>query len=103
MDFIKQVLEFKTENLPKNIKDYVRKNYLDNPLWDVTKIGFSSKAAEPLAQWISSQLSYSDILLEVEPLAMQSKQLKEEGEQLNAKKKELDEQVKILMDKIVAF
>jgi len=54
MNFIKNVLEFKTDDLPFPVKSFVLKNYIQKPEWDIDKIGFSSKAAGPLALWVSS-------------------------------------------------
>lgn len=49
MNFIKSVMDFKTDDLPLAVKSFVLKNYIQKPEWDVDKIGFSSKAAGPLA------------------------------------------------------
>ena len=54
MNFIKNVIEFKTDDLPLAVKTFVLKNYIQKPEWDVEKINFSSKAAGPLALWVSS-------------------------------------------------
>jgi dynein heavy chain 1, cytosolic len=93
MNFIKSVLEFKTDDLPAAVKAFVMKNYIQKPEWDVEKIGFSSKAAGPLAMWVSSQLKYADILQKVDPLRKEVSDLKAEGEQIFKLKREYDDAV----------
>lgn len=94
MNFIKSVLEFKTDDLPAAVKAFVMKTYISKPEWDVEKIGFSSKAAGPLAMWVTSQLKYADILQKVDPLRKEVADLKAEGEQIFKLKREYDEAVK---------
>jgi len=52
--FKETVMQFKTENLPLAVKTFVLKNYIQKPEWDLEKIGYSSKAAGPLALWVQS-------------------------------------------------
>ena len=54
MNFIKNVIEYKTDDLALPVKSFVLKNYISKPEWDQEKINFSSKAAGPLALWVSS-------------------------------------------------
>lgn len=53
-DFIGNVINFNTEALPLRVKKYILAKYINAPEWDVDKINYSSKAAGPLAMWVSS-------------------------------------------------
>lgn len=53
-NFIKNVLEFTTDNLAPKIKNLLITNYLKNKDWDVEKIYNASQAAGPLALWVES-------------------------------------------------
>lgn len=67
-NFIKNVIDFNTDNLDKSVKNNIIQHYLKNTEWDVEKIYKASQAAGPLALWVESQIRYADILLKVDPL-----------------------------------
>ena len=67
-DFIKQIVELKADDIPKNVKNYVLTEYLNTPQFDVPAIANASAAAGALASWAKSQLSYADILTKVAPM-----------------------------------
>ncbi|EAR94592.2 dynein heavy chain, cytoplasmic protein (macronuclear) [Tetrahymena thermophila SB210] len=99
-DFIKNVLDFSTDNLQPAIKNKLIQNYLKKEEWNVERIYNSSQAAGPLALWVESQIRYADILLKVDPLKKEVDDLKKQGSILEDKKKQLDQQVELLQEKI---
>lgn len=101
-DFIESILKFNIENTKESVKQIIQKEFLGNPEWDIEQINRSSKAAGPLAEWLQSQISYKEILLMVEPLTKQvremegqSLQLKNQMEQLIAKIEQLESNIKM--------
>jgi len=68
---IKDVIDFKTEDLKEHIKEAVGREYLDNKDWNVENIAKASGAAGPLAMWVQSQVRYATILKKVEPLKIE--------------------------------
>jgi len=55
---------------------------LNKPEWDIGKINQASKAAGPLAEWVSSQVKYATILDMVQPLRDEIAGLEAEGNEL---------------------
>ena len=97
--FIKDVIEFNTDDLPQKVKDQVMTNYVKKPEWDLDKIERASKAAGPLAAWVDSQLKYADILKKVQPLRDSVNTLKEEEEKLVKQNDDLNSKIFIFMIK----
>jgi dynein heavy chain 1 len=89
-DFLKSVLSFDTDSIKKSTKEKLMKNYINNPDWDLVKINKASKAAGPLAEWLTSQLKYADILQKVDPLRQEVAALKLEETKLTQQKGDLD-------------
>lgn len=83
-DFIKQIVELKADNIPKQVKNYVLTEYLNTPQFDVAAITNASAAAGALASWAKSQLSFADILTRVAPMRQEISELEEEGNKLTA-------------------
>lgn len=81
-NFIKNVIDFNTDNLNPNVKNNLIQHYLKNKEWDVKNIYNASQAAGPLALWVESQIRYADILLKVDPLKQEVAVLKKQGKEL---------------------
>jgi len=66
-NFINSVIQFDTKLLPQSIKNSVLQ-ITESSEWDIDKINHASKAAGPLAKWVSSQIHFADILNKVQPM-----------------------------------
>jgi hypothetical protein len=52
--FISNITSFDTDNLKPNVKDFVRKNFLQNKDWTIEAMYKASGAVGPLAEWLQS-------------------------------------------------
>ena len=66
--FKQTVLEFNKDMISTKVKDFVKKNYIETPEFDLDAINKASQAAGPLAKWVKSIIEYADIFLKIEPL-----------------------------------
>lgn len=67
-NFVKQVQELKADDIHEKVKDFVLKEYIRSPSWNLDNIMKASAAAGALAGWAESQLAYADILTRVDPM-----------------------------------
>eukprot|EP00830_Metopus_es_P014557 TRINITY_DN3901_c0_g1_i1.p1 TRINITY_DN3901_c0_g1~~TRINITY_DN3901_c0_g1_i1.p1 ORF type:complete len:1012 (-),score=209.87 TRINITY_DN3901_c0_g1_i1:2492-5527(-) len=67
-DFLKSVTHFKRESITEPCKKAVLENYLQKEEWDIAKIFKASRAAGPLAKWVTSLIEYAEILISLTPL-----------------------------------
>ena len=81
-NFMTNVLNFNTDKVSQTLKSKLIQNYTGKPEWDVDKIFKASKAAGPLADWVTSQLKYADILTRVQPLRNEVTDLQKDEEKL---------------------
>ncbi|SAL98745.1 hypothetical protein [Absidia glauca] len=88
-DFIASIVNYSTENqMTKQLRDYMRRNYLSNPSFEYDAVNRASKACGPLVKWVCAQVTYSDILDRVGPLRDEVNQLEQSAE--DTKKKAVD-------------
>lgn len=64
-DFITNILNFKTSDIPVNVKNFILKEYLNKPEWKIEELKNASSAAGAMAVWAMSQINYADILTKV--------------------------------------
>ena len=98
-DFITNVLNFNTDSVTATLRDQLEKNYLNKPEWDVGKIMNASKAAGPLAEWVTSQLKFAGILTNVQPLRNEVAQLQSEEKKLSQENKDLNGNIEIYCER----
>ena len=79
-DFVQRILDYDTDNISPKIKADLMKNYINTPEWDIEKIYKAFKAAGSLADWLTSQLKYADILTKIDPLRQTLKTLQADAE-----------------------
>jgi len=87
-NFIKDVLNLKSDDITPHAADYLTNNILNNPKFEPSQVNRVSKACGPLCSWVTSQVNYSRLLNAVEPMRAQVRDLEEKA---NMKKKMLDE------------
>jgi dynein heavy chain 1, cytosolic len=66
--FIRSILDYDTGKLTKQVRDFMRKEYLSRPSYNFEAVNRASKACGPLVKWVLAQVRYSEILDKVEPL-----------------------------------
>lgn len=77
-DFITNILEFDTDTL----SDHARKKlgeYIHGEKWNIAAFTSSYQAAGAMAEWVTSQLRYSELLEKVEPWTNQIRDLESEA------------------------
>ena len=81
-DFIKQVIDFQTDALPQQAKDYINKTFVkkdpEESAAHIKSIYRASKMAGPLGEWVYSSLTFSTLLQRVDPLKQEIKTLKQQ-------------------------
>ncbi|CDR94382.1 cytoplasmic dynein heavy chain, putative [Babesia bigemina] len=73
-DLISKILTFDAKTLDPLTFSIVKKRVTDDG-WDVNRINKASKAAGPLAKWVMSIITYSEIVIQVGPLLDEVKRL----------------------------
>jgi dynein heavy chain 1 len=87
-------MNFNKDDIPTNVKTYIMNNYLkDEKTFDAEKIMKASRAAGPLALWVKSIITYSDIYHSITPLREELAQLGKEEMELTETAKELDDKI----------
>lgn len=96
-DFIQSITSFDRNSITEPVKKAIKDGYLDTADWDLGKIDRASKAAGPLAKWLTSIIDYAEILISLTPLRnevaelqAQEKSMREEYEQVQKLIKELE-------------
>ena len=80
-DFISSIMNFNKDDIPMNVKNFINKSYIeDTANFNVEAIYKASKAAGPLAKWVSSIIRFSTVFHSIEPLRKELKILNEETE-----------------------
>ncbi|GBE60454.1 cytoplasmic dynein heavy chain [Babesia ovata] len=73
-DFISKILTFDAKTLDQLPFSIVKKRVTEDG-WDVNRISKASKAAGPLAKWVTSIITYAEIAIQVAPLLDEVKRL----------------------------
>merc|ERR1719233_2639554 len=87
-NFIKDVLNLKSDDITPHAADYLTNNILNNPKFEPWAVNRVSKACGPLCSWVISQVNYSKLLNAVEPMRNQVRDLEAKA---NMKSKMLEE------------
>jgi dynein heavy chain 1 len=74
-DFISMVMNFDTDALGEKTKNHVNKKYIEHEDYNFERANKASKACGPLVQWARAQMMYATMLLKVEPLTDELKEL----------------------------
>ncbi|CAJ1328908.1 unnamed protein product [Effrenium voratum] len=94
-NFIPSILEYDAEQLKDATRDTLKKKYLQNKAWDVSRIKQASRCAGPVAQWVESQLQFADLLSMMEPMRNELQQMQQQADknkvELDACEKEVAE------------
>ncbi|XP_028848515.1 dynein heavy chain 12, axonemal isoform X2 [Denticeps clupeoides] len=112
MNFLRDLKEYKKDDIPATIMSKIRTEYMTNPDFDPSKVAKASSAAEGLCKWIKAIDDYDRVIKEVEPkknkvaaadaslatyeasLNEKRSKLKETEDRLDALKKTLEEKTK---------
>jgi len=99
-DFIKSITGFDRNKILEPVKKAIKENYLDTEDWDLARIDRASKAAGPLAKWITSIIDFAEILISLSPLRNEVAELQkqettllEENDKVQSLIKELEKNI----------
>lgn len=93
-NFKELVMGFNKDNINPKVKAFIKKNYLEKKEeFDIEKIKFASKAAGPLAMWVSSLVDYAEIFDSITPLRNEVAALEEQEAEMKTRKQGLDQLV----------
>ncbi|KAG9049343.1 hypothetical protein FS837_010557 [Tulasnella sp. UAMH 9824] len=80
-DFINSIVNFDTNKMmTKQLREYMKKEYLSRPTYNFDNVNRASKACGPLVKWAIAQVRFSEILDSVEPLRQEVQSLEEQAE-----------------------
>jgi dynein heavy chain 1 len=103
-DFISNILDFDAYKLSAKQIKLVKEKYLDgNQDLTVEAVTRSSKACGPLYRWAESQIKYSTIYNNVQPLREEVEQLEEQAKIVKDKKEQIEDEVKRLESSIAQY
>ncbi len=77
--FIRSILDYDTSKLTKQMRDFMKKEYLARPTFNFDAVNRASKACGPLVKWVIAQVRYSEILDKVEPLRNEVQSLEQQA------------------------
>ncbi|CAO3629084.1 unnamed protein product [Cunninghamella echinulata] len=93
-DFIASIVNYSTESqMTKQLRDFMRRNYLNNPGFEYEAVNRASKACGPLVKWVFAQVTYSDILDRVGPLREEVNQLEQSAEDTKLQAVEIEQMI----------
>lgn len=82
-NFISMVMSFDKDSILPKTKQFIKQNYLDKKdEFVIEKIFKASKAAGPLAMWVSSLVEYAEIFEKIQPLRNELANLEVKYEQM---------------------
>uniref|UniRef100_A0A8C2FTF9 Dynein, axonemal, heavy chain 12 n=1 Tax=Cyprinus carpio TaxID=7962 RepID=A0A8C2FTF9_CYPCA len=67
MNFLKDLKEYDKDNIPAQVMQKIRSEYMTNPDFDPTKVAKASSAAEGLCKWITAMEVYDRVAKVVAP------------------------------------
>jgi dynein heavy chain 1 len=103
-DFIPSILNFDVDNLSAKQIKLVKEKYLDgNSELNEESVLRSSKACGPLYKWAESQIKYSTIYNNIQPLREEVAQLEEEADIIKTEKYKIEDEVKELEASIASY
>lgn len=81
-DFIQRIVNFDTTNqMTKQLRDLMKKDFLSRPSFNFETVNRASKACGPLVKWVLAQVKFSEILDKVEPLRNEVQSLEDQAKE----------------------
>jgi dynein heavy chain 1, cytosolic len=103
-DFIPSILNFDADKLSAKQIKLVTDNYLEgNPELTSESVTKASKACGPLYKWAESQIKYSTIFNNIQPLREEVARLEVEAQVVKEEKEKLDDEVSVLEKSIAQY
>ncbi|KAI8967648.1 dynein heavy chain [Mycotypha africana] len=103
-DFISSIVNYNTElQITKQLRHYMRQNFLNNPNFDYEIVNRASKACGPLFKWVSAQVNFSEILDRVGPLREELNQLQKSSEDTKNQVVEIEQMISELEVSIARY
>ncbi|KAI7869607.1 dynein heavy chain [Mucor mucedo] len=93
-DFISSIVNYNTElQITKQLRKYMRENFLNNPSFEHEAVNRASKACGPLFKWVTAQCNFSEILDRVGPLREELNQLQRSSDDTKNQAVEIEQMI----------
>ncbi|GAA5808073.1 hypothetical protein MFLAVUS_001455 [Mucor flavus] len=93
-DFISSIVNYNTElQITKQLRKYMRDNFLNNPNFEYEAVNRASKACGPLFKWVTAQCNFSEILYRVGPLREELNQLQTSSDDTKNQAVEIEQMI----------
>ncbi|KAG2237733.1 dynein heavy chain [Thamnidium elegans] len=103
-DFISSIVNYNTElQITKQLRKYMRENFLNNPNFEYEAVNRASKACGPLFKWVTAQCNFSEILYRVGPLREELNQLQTSSDDTKNQAVEIEQMITGLEDSIARY
>ncbi|RIA96574.1 dynein heavy chain [Glomus cerebriforme] len=103
-DFISSIVNYDTDkNMTKNLREKMKKEYLNKPSYNYELVNKASKACGPLVKWAIAQVTYSEILDRVGPLRNEVSELEQAQESSKLKAASIQKMIEELEEKIIVY
>lgn len=103
-DFIQRIVNFDTAaQMTKQLREIMRKDFLNRPSFNFETVQRASKACGPLVKWVIAQVRFSEILDKVEPLRNEVQSLETQAEETKKQAKAIIKMIAELEAKIAKY
>ena len=102
-DFISNILNFDTDSISPKLKEKLLHDYINDPKWEIKGIKKAAYAAGALAEWLTSQLKFADIMAKIDPLRNEVKSMRASESSLIEKRDELEKRIGVLEQNIETY
>ncbi|KAI7899864.1 dynein heavy chain [Cokeromyces recurvatus] len=93
-DFISSIVNYNTEqHITKQLRNFMRQNFFNNPNFEYDIVNRASKACGPLFKWVTAQVNFSEILDRVGPLREELNQLQKSSEDTKNQAIEIEQMI----------
>ncbi|KAL0950615.1 hypothetical protein HGRIS_007406 [Hohenbuehelia grisea] len=103
-DFIHRIVHFDTTNqMTRQLRETMRKDFLNRPSFNFETVQRASKACGPLVKWVIAQVRFSEILDKVEPLRNEVQSLEDQAEATKKQAAAIIDMIADLESKIATY
>ncbi|XP_014790579.2 cytoplasmic dynein 1 heavy chain 1 [Octopus bimaculoides] len=101
-NFIPTIVNFKTDDIPDDIRTKMKNKYLNNPEYNYEKVTRANFACGPMVKWAIALINYADMLKRVEPLRNELNALENQAEDNRTKYEEVNSVI-VQLEKSIAM
>lgn len=101
-NFIPTIVNFKTDDIPDDIRTKMKNKYLNNPEYNYEKVTRANFACGPMVKWAIALINYADMLKRVEPLRNELNALENQAEDNRTRYEEVNSVI-VQLEKSIAM